>query len=313
MTVDAYDPEGPLVDADVPKDYRSGFVALTGRPNVGKSTLLNAYVGEKVAIVTRRPQTTRRRILGIKTTEGAQAIFVDTPGIHKPRNELGRAMVNAARSAIPDADVVVWVVDVSRMPSAMDRSIAGWIAQSERPVLLAMNKSDLLSPEDIEAHTDAYVELAEPDDWTLTIATDGHNLDRLWESIRERLPEGPPLYPGDQITDQTERAMVAELIREAALTYLGQEVPHGVEVLVDDWEEREDGLVGIAATLLVERESHKPIVIGKGGQMLKRIGSTARREVEAMLGSRVYLEIFVKVQPDWRSRSRDVRDLGFGH
>ena len=289
--------------------FRCGFVAVAGRPNVGKSTLVNAYVGEKVAIVSRRPQTTRRRILGILSTAEAQVVFIDTPGIRQPNNPLGQYMVRGARRAIGDADLVVCVVDVSRLPSSGDRTVAGWIEASGQPVILAMNKSDLLAPADIAAHTAAYVELMAPAEWTLTISTEGHNLDRLWQMIVARLPQGPPLYPADQITDQTERAMAAELVREAALRYLSDEVPHGLAVAVDEWAARDNGVLFIAATVVVERQGHKAIVVGAGGRMIRRIGSAARRGIEGMVGGKVYLDLRVKVRPSWRRHAADVRRL----
>lgn len=297
---------------DSPKDgFRSGFVALVGRPNVGKSTLVNAYVGEKVAIISPRPQTTRRRILGIRTTDAEQAIFVDTPGVHTPKTDLGRYMVGVARRAVPDADVVVWVVDVSGPPGDDDRSIAGWLRRTEHPVVIAMNKSDQLAPENIVENTEAYASLAPNAEWALTIATEGHNLALLWEMIRSELPEGPLFYPQEQITDQTDRMLVAELVREAALRYLQQEVPHGIETLVEEWEEDEGGLLHIGATLIVERESHKGIVIGRGGAMVKRIGQTARGEIEKLLDRHVFLDLRVKARPGWRKRSADVRRFGY--
>jgi GTP-binding protein Era len=289
----------------------SGFVAVVGRPNVGKSTLVNAYVGEKVAIISPLPQTTRRRILGILTTDTVQAIFVDTPGVHRPKTDLGRYMVSVARRAVPDADVVVWVVDVSRRPRDSDRSIAGWISRSERPALIAMNKSDLLAPEDIAEHTEAYLSLAPRAGWTLTIATEGHNLDLLWNMIKAELPEGPMYYPPDHLTDQTDRMLVAELVREAALRFLQQEVPHGIETFIDEWEEQSSGVLRIEATVFVEREAHKGIVIGRGGAMIKRIGQTARVEIEKLLDRRVFLGLRVKARPGWREKSADVRQFGY--
>ncbi len=292
-------------------EFRSGFVAIVGRPNVGKSTLVNGLVGEKVAIISPRPQTTRRHIRGIRTTDEAQVIFVDTPGIHEPRHELGRYMVAAARRAIPDADVVAWVVDVSRAPTREDRTIARFLCDSRGPLLLVMNKSDLLSPGDISSRTSSFLELIKVDDWLLTIATQGHNLELLWSMIVDRLPEGPPLYPLDQVTDQTDRLYAAELIREAALRYLREEVPHGLEAVVEEWALRETGVLFVAAKILVERESHKGILIGSKGRMLKRIGAAARREIERASGSRVYLELFVSVRPGWRKDGAELRRLGF--
>lgn len=302
---------GPRDEAREGDGFRCGYVALVGRPNVGKSTLLNRLVGEKVAIVSPRPQTTRRRILGIRNTDQAQAVFVDTPGIHTPKHALGRSMVKAARAAIPDADLVVWVVDVSRPPSELDAGIADLIRRSGRPVILALNKSDRLAPEHIEAHTRAYVDLAGSEQWVLTIATRGHNLDALWALIVRMLPQGTMFFPPDQLTDQTDRMLAAELIREAALYALSEEVPHGIEVLIEEWARREDGLLRISAKLLVERERHKAIVIGEGGQMIKQIGSQARRQIEKLLETRVFLELFVAVRSDWRKQPSEVRRLGF--
>ncbi len=306
---------GPSIEspaAEGTAEFRSGFVALVGRPNVGKSTILNSILGEKVAIVTPRPQTTRRRILGIQTTDAAQVIFVDTPGIHRPRHSLGRSMVRAAKSAIPDSDVVVWVVDVSSPPTALDRSVAELIRRTSVPVIVALNKSDRLRPDQIEERVAAYTELAgEPANWMLTIATRGHNLDRLWALILTLLPPGPMLFPADQLTDQNDRMLASELVREAALTYLHEEIPHGIDVIIEDWEVREDGLLTIRARLIVERDTHKGIVIGRGGSMLSRIGSAARREIELMLETKVFLDIRVAVREDWRRSDETVRGLGY--
>jgi GTP-binding protein Era len=290
---------------------RAGFVALVGRPNVGKSTLLNRMVGEKVAITSPRPQTTRRRILGIRTTPEAQAVFVDTPGIHKPTSPLGEYMVKEARAAMPDADVVVWVVDIAHLPTDDDVRIAVAVRQAARPTLIAMNKSDLLKPQDIQSHTETFADLVRAADWMLTIARDGYNLDALWALIVERLPIGPALFPEDQLTDQTDRAFAAELIREAALRYLQQEVPHGVDVVIEDWVTQPNGVLHIAAKVIVERTAHKPIVIGAGGAMLKQIGSSARRELERVLECRVYLELFVAVREGWLRHPDDVRRMGY--
>ncbi len=309
--------DGPSIEdrifgpSDVPEGGRSGFVALVGRPNVGKSTLLNALVGEKVAIVSPKPQTTRRRILGIRSEGGSQLVFLDTPGLHDPAPGLGRSMVRAATAALPAADVVVWVVDASRLPDAEDRRIARLLSRAERPLILAMNKVDQLRPRDIEAHSRAWIELAEPEAWLMTIATEGHNLDRLWLEMLARAPQGPPLYPVDQVSDQSDRMLAAELVREAALRYLQQEVPHGLEVVIESWKTREDGLVEVAAKIFVERTAHKAIVIGRGGTMIRRIGSAARRELERAIDARVFLELFVTVKPGWRSDPAELRRLGY--
>lgn len=295
----------------VPEGFRSGVIALVGQANVGKSTLLNALVGEKVAIVSPKPQTTRRQVLGIATDEGAQMVFVDTPGLHTPEHELGRYMVKVAQAAVPAADIAVWVVDVSRAPEDADRRIARTLKQAGRPIILAMNKTDRLLPERIHELTESWIALAEPAEWVMTIANKGHNLELLRAAMLERLPEGPPLYPEDQLSDQSPRMLVCELIREAALYHLQQEIPHGIEVIIEDWIEREDGLINVAAKIFVERSGHKAIVIGRGGSMLKRIGTSARREMERLLEQRIFLELFVSVRPGWRRDPSDLMRLGF--
>lgn len=298
---------------EVPPGHKSGFVAVVGRPNVGKSTLVNALVGQKIAIVSPKPQTTRTRIMGILTREDAQVIFVDTPGVHKPRHQLGRAMVETAKNALPDADVVLFVVDVSVLPTAEDRMVADIVRQrSQSPVLLVMNKMDLLPPERVKLHTEAYWALVPGHaDWFMTIATEGVNLDRLLEAIIRALPEGPRYYPGDQVTDQTEREIAAELVREQILRYTYQEIPYAVAVVVNEFKEREGGAIYIAAEIYVEKESQKGIIIGKHGQMLRQIGMAARQEIERMTGGRVYLDLHVKVRKGWRKDLHDVREFGY--
>lgn len=294
--------------------HRSGFAAVIGRPNVGKSTLMNQIVGQKVAIVSPKPQTTRSRILGILTREDAQVIFVDTPGLHRPRHKLGRAMVTAATGAIPDADVVLFVVDVSVLPTDEDRMIAGLIQEHARaPVILVLNKMDLLPAGKVKPHTESYWELVpDHDEWMMTIATRGVNLDKLLDRIIAALPEGPRYYPGDQVTDQTEREITAELIREQVLRYTRQEVPHAVAVVVEEFKERENGMLYVAANVFVEKQSQKGIIIGRRGQMLRQIGSAARQEIERMTGGRVYLDLWVKVRKHWRQDERELRRLGYG-
>ncbi len=297
----------------VPPGHKSGFVAVIGRPNVGKSTLMNQLLGHKVAIVSPKPQTTRTRIQGILTRETVQIIFVDTPGLHRPLHKLGEVMVEQAARAIPDADVVLFVVDVSVMPREEDRMIARMIRERTRnPVILVLNKMDRLPPDRVKPHTEAYWELM-PDHagWMMTIATEGVNLDKLLEMIVGQLPEGPRYYPGDQITDQTEREIAAELIREQVLRFTRDEVPHAVAVVVEEFKERENGTLYIAATIYVERESQKGILIGRGGQMLRRIGTAARQEIERMVGGQVYLELWVKVSKNWRRDLQEVRRMGY--
>jgi len=297
----------------VPPGHRSGFVAVIGRPNVGKSTLMNQLLGHKVAIVSPRPQTTRTCIRGILTRPDAQIIFVDTPGLHKPLHKLGEVMVAAAASAIPDADVVLFVVDVSVMPTEEDQMIARMIRQrTSHPVILVLNKMDLLPPDRVKLHTEAYWALV-PDHagWMMTIATEAVNLDKLLDMVIAHLPEGPRYYPGDLITDQTEREIAAELIREQVLRFTREEVPHSVAVVVEEYKERETGGVYIAATIYVEKESQKGILIGAGGQMLRRIGTAAREEIERMVGGKVYLDLWVKVSKNWRRDLQRVRRMGY--
>ena len=305
--------ETDLYGAEIPPDHRSGFVAVIGRPNVGKSTLVNYLVGQKVAIVSPKPQTTRNRILGILTREQVQVIFVDTPGLHRPHHKLGKAMVATATRAIPDADVVVFVVDVSVSPRNEDRMIADLIReQTKSPVVLVLNKMDLLPPDRVKPHTEVYWDLV-PDRraWMMTTATKGENLGKLLDLIVDALPEGPPYYPGDQVTDQTERDIAAELIREQVLRHTRQEVPHAVAVVVEEFKEQETGAFFVAANIFVEKRSQKGIVIGRNGQMLRKIGTAARQEIERMVGGRIYLDLWVKVRKDWRRDEAELRRLGY--
>ncbi len=297
----------------VPEGHKSGFVAVIGRPNVGKSTLMNRYVGEKVAIVSSKPQTTRSRILGILTREIYQIIFVDTPGIHRPLHRLGEIMVSTATSVIPDADVVLFMVDASVRPQEEDHMIARLLAeQTDAPIILVFNKMDRLPPEKVESHTEAYWELAPfHDEWMMTVATEGTNLDELLDRILAVLPEGPRYYPREYITDQTERAIVAELIREQVLRHTYHEVPHSVAVVVEEFKEREQGVTYVAANIFVERESQKGIVIGEKGRMIRQIGLDGRRAVERLVGGKVYLDLWVKVRKMWREDERQLRRLGF--
>ncbi len=302
----------PLFLDDLPPDHRSGFVAVVGRPNVGKSTLMNAYLGQKVAIVSPKPQTTRNRLLGILTRPEAQVVFVDTPGIHSPLHKLGQFMVNTATRAIPDADVVVFLVDVSAPPGGEDVQIAELIRNTCRvPVILALNKVDLVAPGEVESHVEAYRALGDFADRLTLSATRGDNRDELLQRIISLLPPGPRYFPPDQVTDQQERFIAAELIREQVLHHTHQEVPHAVAVQVEEFKERRPDLTYVGANIFVERESQKGIVIGQGGQMLKRIGQAARREIEQLVGHKVYLELWVKVKKHWRRDEDELRRLGY--
>ncbi len=300
-------------DEFLPPNHRSGFVAVVGRPNVGKSTLMNRLLGQKVAIVSPKPQTTRNRLLGILTQDAAQVIFVDTPGIHTPKHRLGEAMVDAAAAALADADAVLWVVDVSTDPMDEDRQVAARLADIAPavPIVLGLNKVDRAAPERLAECVHAYAVLARRASWQPVSATRGDNLDRLLDLIIASLPLGPRFYPEDQITDQQERFVAAELVREQVLMNLRDEVPHSVAVVVNEFKVRSEEMTYISAVIFVERESQKGIVLGKDGQMLKRVGQGARQAIEDMLDTRVYLDLWVKVRPKWRDRDDELRRLGY--
>jgi GTP-binding protein Era len=301
-----------LTQEGLPEDYRSGFVAVVGKPNVGKSTLINGYVGQKVAIVSPKPQTTRRRLRGILTLPEAQIIFVDTPGIHEPRHKLGEYMVETAARAIPDSDVVLFVVDASRPPGKEDRKLAGLMEElAASPCILVMNKLDLISSDHKEEARAAYLALANCPESVMVSATEGDNRDQLLTLIIQHLPIGPQFYPPEQITDQTVRFMAGELIREQVLHHLHHEVPHWVAVMVEEFQERTENLTYIEATIYVAKDSQKGIVIGQGGRMLKRIGRAARQEIESLLGTKAYLDLWVKVRKRWPRHDAALRHLGF--
>lgn len=295
-------------------DFRSGFVAVIGRPNVGKSTLINTLLGQKVAAVSPRPQTTRRNQLGILTTDSAQVIFIDTPGLHTPRHKLGEVLNQTAEEALDGVDSVLWLVDASNGPTDEDGMIASILATLpvQTPLVLALNKADLIQAEALEARLNGYQALVPREALSLPIsALTGLGLDKLLSVLIERLPVREAEFPEDQITDLYEREIAANLIREACLLHLRDEVPHCIAVRMDQFTERENGNAYLAATLFVERESQKGIVIGQGGQMLKKIGSTARQEIEAMSGRKVFLELRVKVLEGWRNKEELLKRFGY--
>jgi GTPase len=293
--------------------YRSGFVAVLGRPNAGKSTLLNALVGQEVAGVSPWPQTTRRRQMGVLTLPDAQILFLDTPGWHKPKTALGDAMVRSSLGALSDADTVVFLADLTQPVAEEDRELARKVQKNKRreAILLALNKSDAVTAAVREERGAEYRALLPESGFCILSARNGDGLPELLREIVARLPEGPMLYPEDEITDFSEREIVADLIREAALRSLWAEVPHGVAVRVDQYKERGSGGAYIEATIFVEKESHKAIVIGKGGAMLKAIGTEARKKAETMSGRRLFLQLRVKVLPGWRNREDALRRLGY--
>lgn len=302
-----------LSDFNFDPNHRAGFVSVLGRPNAGKSTLMNAYLGQKVSIVSSKPQTTRRRILGILTLDQAQVIFADTPGIHKPVHKLGEKMVTAAIQAIPDADVLLWLVDASRSPGAEDLQIAELLVERGQgiPLILGLNKADLVPQKERTSRAQEYLELGQFEQWFWVSAIKGENREELLQALVERLPLSPCFYPEEQVTDQTERAIAGELIREQILRHTFQEVPHAVEVRVDEFTVRSQNLTYIYATIIVERSSQKGILLGRGGQMIKAISRDARREIEQLLDTRVYLDLWVKVHLKWRSKEAELARLGF--
>ncbi len=295
--------------------FKAGFVALIGKPNVGKSTLLNHIVGHKVSIVSNKPQTTRRRVVGIAQGADYQIAFIDTPGIHEPHTRLGKAMVDQARASLSDAAVIVYVADGAHAPGEVDKQIAKLVApradETPIPVLVCMNKMDLLRAEEVVPHVEAYTKLFKTEDYMLTTATQGRNVDKLVELIVERLPEHAPLYPEDEFTDQSSRFLAAELVREKILLATRQEVPHATAVMVESWDESDPERTIIQASILVEKSSQRAIVLGKGGQFIKEIGTKARQEIEAFLGRHVYLELHVRVQEDWRMNPRVLHELEY--
>ena len=295
-------------------EFRSGFVAIIGRPNVGKSTLLNALLGQKIAAVSPKPQTTRKRQLGILTTESAQLVFVDTPGMHSPQHKLGKFLNQEAEESLEGVDVILWLVDASARPTDEDKEIASLLNRTPRrtPLVLAANKMDLVPAEALSARLEAYQALLKKEAHIISIsAAQNQNLDQLLALLISLSPFRPPEFDEEQVTDSYERDIAADLIREACLQQLRDEVPHGVGVRVDEFAERENGMLYIAATIFVERNSQKGIAIGEGGKMLKQIGSSARKQIEEMSGRPLFLELRVKVLKDWRNDENAMRRLGY--
>ncbi len=296
-----------------PAEYRAGFIAIIGRPNVGKSTLMNALLGQKVAAVSPRPQTTRQRQLGILTLDNAQLILIDTPGLHIPHHLLGRSMNSVAQEALEEADAIVWIVDTSQAPSAEDEIIADKINHLKPlpPLLLALNKVDLVENDMLTQRQQEFQQLTKKATVFPISALNRIGLSELQSAMIASLPAGSPFYSADQITDHYEREIAADLVRESALNYLRDEVPHALAVRVDEYKERSDQLVYISATLFVEKESQKGIVIGHSGEMLKQIGIAGRQSIEEMSGRKVYLDLHVKVDKNWRNNPHVLRRMGY--
>lgn len=292
--------------------FKSGFAAIIGRPNVGKSTLMNHVIGQKIAIMSDKPQTTRNKIHGVYTLpEQAQIVFIDTPGIHKPKSKLGTYMNHQAESTLNEVDVVLMLVDVAEGLGGGDRFIIEQLKQVSTPVILVLNKIDQVHPEDLLLLIDQYQALYKFAEFIPISAKLGNNVETLLNKIIDYLPEGPQFYPEDQITDHPEQFICAELIREKILHLTREEVPHSVAVYVEDMHKETNGVVHLSAVVVVERDSQKGIIIGKKGAMLKEVGKRAREDIERLLGSRLFLELWVKVKKDWRNHSSALREYGF--
>lgn len=293
------------------KEFKSGFIAIIGRPNVGKSTLLNRLIGQKIAIMSDKAQTTRNRIQGVFTDDEAQIIFIDTPGIHKPKHALGDFMVNTAYSALKGVDGVLFVVNATQKMGPGDRLIMEKLKHLEVPVFLLINKIDLVQPDEIFAIIDSYSQEQEFAEIFPISATEGNNVLEMLNHVKAILPMGPQYYPADQVMDHPEYFVVAEFIREKILMLTKEEVPHSVAVQVQSMQRNEDDKVEVQATIIVERKSQKGIIIGAQGSMIKKIGHLARRDIEKLLDDKVYLDLWVKVQKDWRNRQTYINELGY--
>jgi len=293
------------------KAFHSGFVAIIGRPNVGKSTLLNRVVGQKVAIMSDKAQTTRNRIQGIYTTDDTQMVFIDTPGIHKPHSRLGDFMVKSALSTLGEVDAVLFMINADERRGAGDNFIIDRLKNVKQPIYLVINKIDQVHPDHLLEIIDQYKDALPWKEVYPISALEGNNVDELLSTLKTQLPEGPQYYPSDQITDHPERFIISELIREKVLDLTRQEVPHSTAVVIDSIKRQDEEKIHVQATIIIERSSQKGIIIGKGGSMLKKIGSMARRDIELLLGDKVYLELWVKVQENWKDRQDLLASYGY--
>ena len=294
------------------ENYKSGFVAIIGRPNMGKSTLMNHLIGQKIAITSKKPQTTRNKIQTVYTCEEGQIVFLDTPGIHKAKNKLGEYMVNVAERTLQEVDVVMWLVEPTTFIGAGERHIAEQLEKVKTPVILVINKVDTVKKEEILTFIDTYRKLYAFDEIIPASALRGQNTQDIIDSIFKYLPYGPQFYDEDTVTDQPMRQIVAEIIREKSLHALDEEIPHGIAVYIDRMKERQGGkITDIDATIVCERDSHKGIIIGKQGAMLKKIGTNARFEIERLLEQKVNLKLWVKVKKDWRDSDFLIKNFGY--
>lgn len=293
------------------KKYKSGFVSIVGRPNVGKSTLMNQIIGEKITITSDKAQTTRNRIQGIHTTDEEQIVFIDTPGIHKPKHQLGQFMVDTALSTFNEVDIVLFMINVSEKKGPGDKFIMERLKNIETPVFLVMNQIDKIHPDELLPIIEDYQSEMAFTEIIPVSAANGNNVDRLLSVISSYLEEGPQFFPSDQVSDHPEYFIVSEFVREKVLELTREEIPHSVAVITDSMQRGENGLIDVNVTINVERNSQKGIIIGKGGKMLKEIGTRARKDIEKLLGSKVYLELWVKVQDDWRDTPRDLSRFGY--
>lgn len=295
----------------VKSKFKSGFVAIVGRPNVGKSTLMNQIIGQKIAIMSDKPQTTRNKIHGVYTSEDKQIVFLDTPGIHKRQSKLGDFMNSTALNTLGEVEAILFLVDAAEGLGGGDRFIAERLKGVKTPVILVLNKIDRIQPEQLLPMIDEYRKLHEFAEIVPISAKLGNNVNTLLDQISKYLPEGPQYYPDDQITDHPEQFVCAELIREKILHLTREEVPHSIAVAIEDMRVESNGFVRMSAVIFVERDSQKGIIIGKQGSLLKEIGKLARHDIENLLGSKIFLELWVKVKKDWRNQDRVLKDLGF--
>ncbi|MBN9653719.1 GTPase Era [Halobacillus litoralis] len=294
------------------ENFKSGFITIVGRPNVGKSTFMNRVIGEKIAIMSDKPQTTRNKIQGVMTDKDSQIIFIDTPGIHKPKHKLGDYMVNVAENTLNEVDAVLFMINAEEGYGRGDQFILDRLQRVEQPVFLIINKIDRVHPDDLLPLIDQYKEKLDFEEIIPISALEGNNVNHLLDVLKKHLPEGPQFYPEDQITDHPERFVISEFIREKVLHLTREEIPHSIAVVIESIEPRnEHDKVQIQAAIIVERKSQKGIIIGKQGSMLKEIGKRARRDIESLLGSKVYLELWVKVQKDWRNKQIQLSDFGY--